>query len=100
MAGDMPAPFDKASDGKIAIVRFLSTGDFFQAYLPGVETQAAALGADLRAFDSRKTQRYRLIWLTSNHFRSGWNYHTAWPDRVCATQRSAVVRELKLLHLM
>ena len=31
MAGDMPAPFDNAGDVKIALVRFLSTGDFFQA---------------------------------------------------------------------
>ena len=54
MAGDMPAPFDTASDVKIALVRFLSTGDFFQAYLSGVETQAAALGVDLRVFDSRQ----------------------------------------------
>ena len=54
MAGDMPAPFDKASDVKIALIRFLSTGDFFQAYLSGVETQAAALGVDLRVFDSRQ----------------------------------------------
>ena len=53
-AGDMPAPFDKSSDVKIALVRFLSTGDFFQAYLSGVETQAAALGVDLRVFDSRQ----------------------------------------------
>ena len=37
-AGDMPAPFDNAGDVKIALVRFLSTGDFFQAYLSGVET--------------------------------------------------------------
>ena len=43
MAADMPAPFDKASDVKIALVRYLSTGDFFQAYLAGVEAQSAAL---------------------------------------------------------
>ncbi len=54
MAGDMPAPFDNAGDVKIALVRYLSTGDFFQAYLSGVETQAAALGVDLRIFDSRQ----------------------------------------------
>ena len=54
MAGDMPEPFDNAGDVKIALVRFLSTGDFFQAYLSGVETQAAALGVDLRVFDSRQ----------------------------------------------
>jgi len=53
-AGEMPAPFDKAADVKIALVRYLSTGDFFQAYLSGVETQAAALGVDLRVFDSRQ----------------------------------------------
>ncbi len=53
-AGEMPAPFDKAGDVKIALVRYLSTGDFFQAYLSGVETQAAAIGVDLRVFDSRQ----------------------------------------------
>ncbi len=54
MASDMPAPFDNAGDVKIALVRYLSTGDFFQAYLSGVEAQAAALGVDLRVFDSRQ----------------------------------------------
>lgn len=54
MAADMPAPFDKPEDVKIALVRYLSTGDFFQAYLSGVETQAAALGVDLRILDSRQ----------------------------------------------
>ena len=53
-AGGMPAPFDNPGDVKIALVRYLSTGDFFQAYLSGVETQAAALGVDLRVFDSRQ----------------------------------------------
>ena len=53
-AADMPAPFDNAGDVKIALVRYLSTGDFFQAYLSGVESQAAALGVDLRVFDSRQ----------------------------------------------
>ncbi|MFK7996612.1 MAG: substrate-binding domain-containing protein [Granulosicoccus sp.] len=54
MAADMPEPFDKPEDVKIALVRYLSTGDFFQAYLSGVETQAAALGVDLRILDSRQ----------------------------------------------
>ncbi|KAE9631875.1 substrate-binding domain-containing protein [Parasedimentitalea maritima] len=54
LAGDMPAPFDKAGEVKIALVRYLSTGDFFQSYLSGVETQAEALGVDLRVFDSRQ----------------------------------------------
>jgi len=54
MAQDMPAPFDAPEEVTIALVRYLSTGDFFQAYLSGVETQAAALGVDLRVFDSRQ----------------------------------------------
>ena len=53
-AADMPAPFDNPGNVKIALVRYLSTGDFFQAYLGGVEAQAAALGVDLRVFDSRQ----------------------------------------------
>ncbi|GGA26097.1 substrate-binding domain-containing protein [Neptunicoccus cionae] len=51
---DMPAPLDKPEDVKIALVRYLSTGDFFQSYLSGVESQAAAIGMDLRVFDSRQ----------------------------------------------
>lgn len=53
-AADMPAPFDTAGEVKIALVRYLSTGDFFQAYLAGVEAQSAALGVDLRVLDSRQ----------------------------------------------
>lgn len=53
-AAEMPAPFDNPDDVKIALVRYLSTGDFFQAYLSGVERQAAALGVDLRILDSRQ----------------------------------------------
>ena len=53
-AQTMPAPFDNPGEVKIALVRYLSTGDFFQAYLSGVEKQAAALGVDLRVFDSRQ----------------------------------------------
>lgn len=49
-----PAPFDGSSTPRIALVRYLSTGDFFQAYLAGVERQAEALGMDLRVFDSRQ----------------------------------------------
>ncbi len=53
-AADMPAPFDNPGEVKIALVRYLSTGDFFQSYLGGVESQAAAIGVDLRVFDSRQ----------------------------------------------
>lgn len=51
---DMPAPLDNPGDVKIALVRYLSTGDFFQSYLAGVENQAGAIGLDLRVFDSRQ----------------------------------------------
>ena len=54
LAADMPAPFDKPDEVKIALIRYLSTGDFFQAYLSGVERQSAALGVDLRVLDSRQ----------------------------------------------
>jgi len=54
LAQQMPAPFDSPADVRIALVRYLSTGDFFQSYLAGVEAQAAALGVDLRVFDSRQ----------------------------------------------
>ncbi len=51
---DAPAPFDNPGAVKIALVRYLSTGDFFQAYLSGVEAQAKALGVELRVLDSRQ----------------------------------------------
>ena len=54
IAADMPTPFDKPGEVKIALVRYLSTGDFFQAYLGGVEAQSKAIGVDLRVFDSRQ----------------------------------------------
>lgn len=54
LAADMPKPFDKPGEVKIALVRYLSTGDFFQSYLAGVEAQAKALGVQLQVFDSRQ----------------------------------------------
>ncbi|SDE77023.1 substrate-binding domain-containing protein [Limimaricola pyoseonensis] len=53
-AAEMPAPFDAPGEVKIALVRYLSTGDFFQSYLAGVEAQSEALGLDLRVLDSRQ----------------------------------------------
>ncbi len=53
-AQEMPAPFDNPGEVEIALVRYLSTGDFFQAYLSGVEAQAKALGVNLRVLDSRQ----------------------------------------------
>ena len=38
----------------MALVRYLSTGDFFNSYLAGAKEQAEALGVDLRVFDSRQ----------------------------------------------
>ena len=49
-----PPPLDNPGNVTIALVRYLSTGDFFQAYLSGVEKQAAALGVNLQVFDSRQ----------------------------------------------
>lgn len=54
LAQTAPAPFDNPGEVNIALVRYLSTGDFFQAYLSGVEKQSAALGVNLQVFDSRQ----------------------------------------------
>ncbi|MDF3084048.1 substrate-binding domain-containing protein [Burkholderia sola] len=48
-----PAPFDKGGV-KIALVNYLSTGDFFQAYEAGAQKQARALGVDLRIYEGRQ----------------------------------------------
>lgn len=39
---------------KIALVNYLSTGDFFQAYEAGAQKQARALGVDLRIYEGRQ----------------------------------------------
>lgn len=48
-----PAPFDHGGV-KIALVNYLSTGDFFQAYEAGAQKQAQALGVDLRIYEGRQ----------------------------------------------
>jgi simple sugar transport system substrate-binding protein len=48
-----PAPFNKGGV-KIALVNYLSTGDFFQAYEAGAQKQAKALGIDLRIYEGRQ----------------------------------------------
>ena len=53
-AGSLPAPFDKPGSVRMALVRYLSTGDFFESYLAGAKEQAEALGVDLQVFDSRQ----------------------------------------------
>lgn len=50
-AAELPAALEHK---KIALVRFISQGDFFQAYLAGVEAQAEALGLELQVFDARQ----------------------------------------------
>lgn len=48
-----PPPFDRGGV-KIALVNYLSTGDFFQAYEAGAQKQAKALGIDLRIYEGRQ----------------------------------------------
>ena len=48
-----PAPFDKG-DVKIALVSYLSGGDFVEAYQSGAQLQAHKLGIDLRLFPGRQ----------------------------------------------
>ncbi|WP_246791873.1 substrate-binding domain-containing protein [Burkholderia perseverans] len=48
-----PAPFDRGGV-KVALVNYLSAGDFFQAYEAGAQKQAKALGIDLRVFEGRQ----------------------------------------------
>ncbi|MBB5537629.1 simple sugar transport system substrate-binding protein [Rhizobium giardinii] len=48
-----PAPFDKGGV-KVALISYVSAGDFFQAYQAGAEAQAKALGIDLRVFPGRQ----------------------------------------------
>jgi simple sugar transport system substrate-binding protein len=48
-----PAPFDKGHV-KVALVSYLSQGDYFEDYEAGVARQAKALGVDLRIFQGKK----------------------------------------------
>lgn len=48
-----PAPFDKGG-AKIALIGFISAGDFFEAYQSGAEAQAKKLGVDLRVFPGKQ----------------------------------------------
>ncbi|MBV8621807.1 MAG: substrate-binding domain-containing protein [Curvibacter sp.] len=48
-----PPPFDKGGV-KVALVAYLSAGDFYQAYQAGAQQQAKALGVDLRVFPGRQ----------------------------------------------
>lgn len=53
-AQEIPEPFDNPGEVKIALVGFITTGDFFAAYLGGAEGQVEALGIEMRLFDSRQ----------------------------------------------
>jgi simple sugar transport system substrate-binding protein len=48
-----PAPFDKGGV-RLALVGYISGGDFFEAYQSGVQAQAKALGVDLRIFPGKQ----------------------------------------------
>lgn len=48
-----PAPFDKGGV-KVALISYISSGDFFRAYQAGAEAQAKALGIDLRVFPGKQ----------------------------------------------
>ncbi|NEJ87733.1 substrate-binding domain-containing protein [Rhizobium leguminosarum] len=48
-----PAPFDRGGV-KVALISYISAGDFFQAYQAGAEAQAKALAIDLRIFPGRR----------------------------------------------
>lgn len=48
-----PAPFDK-SGMRLALVMYLSAGDYFQAYEAGVAAQAKAAGIDLHIFEGKQ----------------------------------------------
>jgi simple sugar transport system substrate-binding protein len=48
-----PAPFDKGGV-KLALVSYISAGDFFEAYQSGAQAQARKLGIDLRVFPGKQ----------------------------------------------
>ena len=48
-----PAPYDQKGM-RVAMINFLSQGDYFQAYEAGVASQAKAAGIDLRIFQGRQ----------------------------------------------
>lgn len=53
-AAPLPLPFGQAEAPKIALVRYVTRGEFFTSYLAGVRHQAEALGAELLEFDARQ----------------------------------------------
>ncbi|PSH65511.1 substrate-binding domain-containing protein [Phyllobacterium sophorae] len=48
-----PSPFDKGGV-KIALISYISAGDFFQSYQAGAKAQANQLGIDLRIFPGKQ----------------------------------------------
>jgi len=48
-----PAPFDKG-DVPVALITYISVGDYQQAYVAGAQKQAKALGINLRVFQGRQ----------------------------------------------
>jgi simple sugar transport system substrate-binding protein len=48
-----PTPFDKGGV-KVALISYISSGDFFEAYQSGAQAQAKKLGIDLRVFPGKQ----------------------------------------------
>ncbi|QND54820.1 sugar ABC transporter substrate-binding protein (plasmid) [Phyllobacterium sp. 628] len=48
-----PAPFNKGGV-KVALISYISAGDFFQSYQAGAQAQASKLGIDLRIFPGKQ----------------------------------------------
>ncbi|QOZ67324.1 monosaccharide ABC transporter substrate-binding protein, CUT2 family [Bradyrhizobium arachidis] len=48
-----PAPFDQGGV-KVALVSYISSGDFFEAYQSGAQAQARKIGIDLRVFPGKQ----------------------------------------------
>jgi hypothetical protein len=63
-AQDMPAPFDNAGDVQIALVRYLSTGDFFQAYLRAWKPRPKRLASIFGCSTAVRTLPCRPTWST------------------------------------
>ena len=100
MAQDKPAPFDKPGNVKIALVRYLSTGDFFQSYLSGVED--AGEGARRRPARSRQPpgrQRSRPTWsIRRSHLASRASSSSmAWPNSMKEAAQRAVDAGIKVV---
>jgi hypothetical protein len=87
LAQDMPAPFDNPGDVQIALVRYLSTGDFFQAYLAGVEASPKRSASIFASSTAGRTPRLQADMVDQAiALGRGRHHHPARPDRVDAAR--------------